>query len=307
MALLDEIGKGISGIGRKTAQMGRDFSDTSRLNSLIAEEERNVQNCYKQIGKLYVDLHKNDCEDSFAVWVQNVLDSESKIAAYKKQVQAIKGVRTCPSCGADVQKASAFCSVCGTRMPVEVPPRPQAPADAVICANCGAAMPRGTKFCTACGSKLEQPAPAQTYAAPSVPPVPPVRPVPPAEPVQPEVPVQPEPVVPEPPAYPEPSAYDAEPAYSEPPVFDEPTVYEPAFAPAAQRPYYEEPAEEELIHEEVPVPELFQEQPAVQEPTNWMDEPAAPAVPLGRFCSNCGAKLEPDDIFCTECGTRYEA
>ena len=27
-----------------------------------------------------------------------------------------------------------------------------------------------------------------------------------------------------------------------------------------------------------------------------------PAKPAGKFCRHCGAKLEPDDIYCVECG-----
>ena len=255
MALLDEIGKGISGIGRKTAQMSRDFSDTSRLNSMISEEERNVQNCYLQIGKLYVDLHKSDYEPSFATWIQNLNESERKIADYKQQVQVIKGVRSCPGCGADVQRNAAFCNACGTRMPVEPPAAPTAPADSVFCSSCGAAMPRGTKFCTACGTKLEQPAPAQTYAAAPAP-------------VAPAVPVTP-----------------VAPTYDQEPIM--PVNEEPAYAEEA-------------------VPEMFQDAPEVQETTNWVEEPIEPAVPIGRFCSNCGAQLQPEDMFCTECGTKYE-
>lgn len=254
MALLDELGKGISGLGRKTAEMGRNFSDTTRLNAQIADEERNIQNCFTQIGKLYVELHKNDYESSFAVWIQNLADSEMKIAEYKKQMQVLKGVRSCPNCGADVQKTASFCSVCGTRMPVEPPSVPEAPAGSVFCSNCGAAMPRGTKFCTACGTKLEQPAPVQTYVA-----APATAPVAPAAPVT--------------------------------PVYD----YEQVM------PVNEEPASVEET-----VPEMFQDAPEVQETTNWVEEPVEAEVPIGRFCSNCGAQLQPEDMFCTECGTKYE-
>lgn len=165
MALLDELGRGLSGIGRKTAEMGRNFSDSSRLNSQIADEERNIQNCLMQIGRLYVELHSTDYESSFAVWMQNLADSEMRISEYKKQLQVLRGVRSCPNCGADVQKTASFCSVCGTRMPIEPPPVQETPAGSVFCSNCGAAMPRGTRFCTTCGTKLEQPAPAPAYPA----------------------------------------------------------------------------------------------------------------------------------------------
>ena len=31
---------------------------------------------------------------------------------------------------------------------------------------------------------------------------------------------------------------------------------------------------------------------------------AAPAKPVGKFCQHCGAKVEPEDIYCIECGER---
>lgn len=29
-----------------------------------------------------------------------------------------------------------------------------------------------------------------------------------------------------------------------------------------------------------------------------------PAKPVGKFCRHCGAKVEPDDVYCIECGEK---
>lgn len=33
-------------------------------------------------------------------------------------------------------------------------------------------------------------------------------------------------------------------------------------------------------------------------------QPVEPAKPAGKFCRHCGTKVEPDDIYCVECGEK---
>ena len=76
--------------------------------------------------------------------------------------------------------------------------------------------------------------------------------------------------------------------------------------PAAEAPVIEEPVAEEPVAEEPVAEEPVAEEPVAEEPV--AEEPVAeePAVaaPVGKTCINCGAVIEPDCLFCVECGTR---
>lgn len=152
MAFFDKLSKTVTEASQKTIAKTKELADTSRLNSMISEEEKVVTNQYYQIGKLYASIHKDDFEDDFAGMIGAIAEAEAKIRDYKKQIQDIKGVQRCEKCGAEVPNGAAFCSSCGATMP-----KIQAPVstDYVKCENCGREVKKGMRFCTSCGKAME--------------------------------------------------------------------------------------------------------------------------------------------------------
>lgn len=167
MAFFDNLGKKASEMTAKAMQKAQELSETTKLNSLISEEEKKINNTYYQIGKLYVSLHSEDSEEAFAGMIASVAEGEQKISGYRRQIQDIKGVQRCEKCGAEVARGVAFCSSCGAPMPKAETPAP--PEDQVRCESCGAMVKRGMRFCTFCGKPLTPPAapaaPAEVPAA----------------------------------------------------------------------------------------------------------------------------------------------
>lgn len=152
MAFFDKLSKSVTEVSQKTIAKTKELADTSKLNSMISEQEKIITNQYFQIGKLYVSVHKDDFEDDFAGMIATIADADAKIRDYKKQIQDIKGVQRCEKCGAEVPNGAAFCSSCGATMP-----KVQTPAsdDYIKCENCGAAVKKGMRFCTSCGKPME--------------------------------------------------------------------------------------------------------------------------------------------------------
>ena len=152
MAFFDKLSKTVTEASQKTIVKTKELADTSRLNSMISEQEKIITNQYFQIGKLYVSIHKDDFEEDFSGMIAAVADAEAKIRNYKKQIQDIKGVQRCEKCGAEVSNSAAFCSSCGATMPkIQVPE----PTDYVKCENCGNNVKKGMRFCTSCGKPME--------------------------------------------------------------------------------------------------------------------------------------------------------
>ena len=152
MAFFDKISRAVTETGQKTLAKTRELADTSRLNSLISEEEKKITNLYYQIGKLYVSIHREDHEEEILGMIKAIADAEAKINDCKRQIQNIKGVQRCEKCGAEVPRGVAFCSSCGTPMPkIETVD----PDDYIICGNCGAPVKKGMRFCTSCGKPME--------------------------------------------------------------------------------------------------------------------------------------------------------
>lgn len=152
MALFDTFSKKASEAGQTAIQKAKELSETARLNGLITDEEKSINNTYFQIGKLYATIHRNNPEPDFSGMINSVAEAESRIRDYKKQIQDIKGIQRCENCGAEVPRGAAFCSACGAVMPkIES----VIPDDSVKCSNCGNIVKKGMRFCTSCGKPME--------------------------------------------------------------------------------------------------------------------------------------------------------
>lgn len=148
----------------------------------------------------------------------------------------------------------------------------EVPGSSAFCPSCGSPMNAASAYvgnCSKCGNPLLSGVRFCTRCGTPVS----------AAPAAPVTPVyQPQPAAYEPPAYP-----------PEPAAFESP-AYQPEPEPAA----YEPPA--------------YQPEPAYDAPAPQVDDlpyAPAPAEQVSR-CPQCGAELEPDSVFCTNCGTRVQ-
>lgn len=151
MAFFENLGKKASDVTAKAIQKTQELSETTRLNALISDEEKKVNNTYYQIGKLYVSLHGRDGDEEFAGMIASISESEQKISSYRMQISEIKGIQRCEKCGAEVARGVAFCSSCGAPMPKA---ETIVADDCIKCENCGAIVKRGMRFCTSCGKPM---------------------------------------------------------------------------------------------------------------------------------------------------------
>jgi len=152
MGFFDNLEKTITSASQGAIQKGKDMAESAKFNSLIAEEEKKVNNLYIQIGKKYVEEIGNSAPAEYAEYVNLIFASNAKIAEYKQRVKELKRVVQCPSCGAEAAEGTVFCSVCGAKI---VDEQAAAPVTGKVCAECGAIVPEGNKFCTSCGSPIE--------------------------------------------------------------------------------------------------------------------------------------------------------
>lgn len=78
-------------------------------------------------------------------------ESQNTVETLKRQIQEIKGVKRCTTCGAEIPNNATFCSLCGTAV---VQQKAVDAANLIKCMNCGKLIEKGMKFCTFCGAKV---------------------------------------------------------------------------------------------------------------------------------------------------------
>ena len=125
-----------------------DGSEILKLKSSISDEERNIEQITKEIGKKYLLIHGDSAGAEFKELVISVKQSEQKIKEYRKQIQVIKGIKVCPHCGEELAANASFCNNCGAAVPKDG-------EELIECQNCKKMIPKDKKFCAYCGAKVE--------------------------------------------------------------------------------------------------------------------------------------------------------
>ena len=295
MAFFDEMDRKLSQFGQSVSNKSREVSEGMRLSSAIKAEEEKQNNLYREVGKYYFENCAANAEGQLKVLCDQIVASMELTSQYKQQQNVLKGMVSCPNCGAQISANSGFCNVCGSKIEKQVSPAPQ-PGAGKICPKCQKTVEADALFCTFCGNQFEAQPAAPAYEEPAAP-----------ANEEPATPANEEPAAP---AYEEPAA----PAYEEPaaPAYEEPAA--PAYEePAA--PVYEEPAApayEEVHIPEVTVPTCVKCGAVLEEGQKFCtvcgtkvgEEPAAPVQHMQSLtCRSCGAALEEGQKFCTKCGT----
>ena len=161
MAFLDDLSKKISNAGQGVAQSTKNLASMTKINGAISDEEKKIENLFYQLGRAYFDACSETPHEAVTGFVAAIKNSLALIDEYKEQIKEIKGVANCPGCGAEVPFTSAFCNVCGTRMPARAMAQ-SIPENSVKCPSCNSFVPMGYKFCTSCGGVMPAAAPAES-------------------------------------------------------------------------------------------------------------------------------------------------
>lgn len=156
MAFLDQLSSKLSQTSQTAVQKTKDMAEIMRLNSQISEQERKIEQNYREIGKLYYENFADKDVELFRTLVAEIKGAEGDVCEMKANLLRLKGTQPCPVCGANQPAGSVFCNSCGAKMP-DAPAAAAKPldADGIPCRSCGAIMSKDTIFCTNCGSKLE--------------------------------------------------------------------------------------------------------------------------------------------------------
>ena len=118
MAFFEQLGKTLTNAGQGVAQQTKNFTEITRLNGVISDKEKQIEQLYTIIGKAYYEAHKNDAFAESGDSIQRINDLLAEIARHKEEIKQIKGVTPCPACGAEVPASSAFPVPASSAFPV---------------------------------------------------------------------------------------------------------------------------------------------------------------------------------------------
>lgn len=161
MAFLENLGKKVGEAAQAAAKKSGELVEVTKLNVSIGQEEDKIHKLYLQIGKSVYEKSKAEgvADDYVKEACDAVAAHEQNIKALREKIAEIKGIKSCVSCGAEMEKAQIFCSKCGAKNELPPPVAAQEPAEQQpeakpVCPSCGAEVAEGSAFCTSCGTRL---------------------------------------------------------------------------------------------------------------------------------------------------------
>ena len=103
--------------GKAVSEKTKQGTDIVKANLKITTEERELNDLFLEIGKLYYKNNsENPCCDQMKELFEKVSEKEAAVEELKSKIRALKGVTVCQNCGAEVDEENAFCGKCGAKI-----------------------------------------------------------------------------------------------------------------------------------------------------------------------------------------------
>lgn len=171
-SFFNQVKDKLAQVGQGAVKGTKDFTETARLNSQIADVARLQDDLFRQIGEKYFELYPNSADAHFSGLCAELRESMDKEDNLLRQIALIKGKVICEGCGSEMPADAIFCSVCGIK--IVLPTAEPEQQSAAVCTKCGSPLNEGEDFCTKCAapvgasSEIAEPPGAKPAAADEV-------------------------------------------------------------------------------------------------------------------------------------------
>ena len=116
MEFFGKIKETVTDTSKIVAQKAKDKTEVIKLKHQISTEEEKIKDAYLAIGKRYFEENIGEVSDAYINDFTIINEAKARICELQEQIKTIKGVFSCPNCGAEITSDSSFCSSCGAKI-----------------------------------------------------------------------------------------------------------------------------------------------------------------------------------------------
>lgn len=116
MNFFDDFSELVSTKGKELATKAKNITDVASLKGQITTNNSNISKKYREIGRQYYHIHKNDTVSEFHDLISDIKLLEKSNEELQLKINDISCTIHCPHCHADVPKNSNFCLKCGAKI-----------------------------------------------------------------------------------------------------------------------------------------------------------------------------------------------
>lgn len=157
MSVFENFTRKVTETAKAAAKKSSDLVEVTKLNMSIGSEEDKIEKVYKEIGKIVYENYANggNVEDAFIEKCKEIASYENNIKEMRNKVRELKNVKTCPSCGEELDLEVMFCSKCGTKQETPQEEIQFKETEGKACPGCNEVNETSAMFCCKCGTKLD--------------------------------------------------------------------------------------------------------------------------------------------------------
>lgn len=120
MDFFNKLGKKASETYQVTKEKTAKFSEEMKLKGKINEAKNNITNLYEEIGQHVYNQYKTNTEegkDEITSKCEEISKQFDVIAKTEADILALKEIKKCEKCGAEINQKDDFCPKCGKEQP----------------------------------------------------------------------------------------------------------------------------------------------------------------------------------------------
>ena len=102
----------MSKLGR-VLEKGRQVIDLTKMGVKIEKEEKNIEQLYANLGRVFYKVHKGAPEVMYEDLFRTITGAEKQLEYLKNEAHIMSGKRKCQMCDNDLQLADIYCALCG--------------------------------------------------------------------------------------------------------------------------------------------------------------------------------------------------
>ena len=124
MDFFNKLGKKASETYQVTKEKTVKFSEEMKLKGKISEAKNKITNFYEEIGQHVYNQYKTNTEEGkeeIMAKCEGISQQFDVIAKAEADILALKEIKKCEKCGAEINQKDDFCPKCGKEQPKTEP------------------------------------------------------------------------------------------------------------------------------------------------------------------------------------------
>lgn len=107
----------VTSVSKDVVDKVKSSNDISKIKTQIAYEDDKITDYYIELGKNYYNDKPINASEQYIKICEEIATRLDRIERLNQQINLLKGVKICKSCGAVINDSFLFCGLCGAKLP----------------------------------------------------------------------------------------------------------------------------------------------------------------------------------------------